>query len=262
VNDQADGKPMVRVLGPIDVRTNGHVATVGGRARRALLGTLAIRAGHAVPVSDLRTTLWGDEPPTSADNVVQSYVSRLRHALGDAAVVSSDHSYTLDLRHVDIDAARFQEMAQRAHETEDPAERLTICRKALGLWRGRPFGELADVEAFQFETYRLDSLRDALMELALETELMLGRHELVVGELHNAVREQPYNERMWFLLIQALALCDRRVEALRACVEVRRTLGEVGLGIDEQLNCLEHLILDGTRLTVEQTNDPCAAVES
>jgi DNA-binding SARP family transcriptional activator len=257
-----DRKPMVRLLGPIDVLRPDGAVEIGGHARRALLGVLAIHAGRAVPVDELKLVLWDDRPPSSAANVLQSYVSNLRHILGDEAVLRTDHSYALACDQVTIDAVVFETLVSRAHDADEPTERLRLCREALALWRGRAFGELGDEAPFDLESYRLDALRQAVMELSLDAELRVGRHELVVGELESAVREHPYNERLWFLLIAALALSERRVEALRACAEIRRKLRDVGVGVEERILCLERLILDGSELTVEQAIDPCASDES
>lgn len=111
------------------------------------------------------------------------------------------------------------------------------------MWRGAPFGELSDEEPFRLEAVRLDELRLAAMELSLESELALGRHELVVGELESAVEEYPYRERLWYLLIEALAQGDRRVEAIRACQRLRGMLAEVGLDATEELRRIEDEIL-------------------
>jgi DNA-binding SARP family transcriptional activator len=249
--DTGNGKPMVRLLGPIDVLTDHGPVAVGGRSRRAFVGALAVRAGHAVPIDELEEMLWRDGPPSSAGNVVQSYVSHLRHELGSDVVLLTDHSYELNLDVVDIDALEFEGLARRAYVLDDLDDRLHCCHDALALWRGRPFGEFADDEYFELETYRLDALREAVMELSLETELHLGRHDLIVGELESAVREHPYNERLWSLLIVALARGDRRVEALRACAELRRTLGGVGVEVGARIAALERRILDGDRFDLD-----------
>lgn len=47
------------------------------------------------------------------------------------------------------------------------------------------------------------------MEIELEAELALGRHELIVGELEIAVVDHPYREGLWYLLIEALARSGR-----------------------------------------------------
>ena len=100
----------------------------------------------------------------------------------------------------------------------------------------------ASEPAFQLEALRLDELRIATMELSLETEMALGRHELVVGELESAVEEHPYRERLWYLLIEALAGADRRIEAIRACDRLRTLLADVGLDATDELRRVEDRI--------------------
>jgi DNA-binding SARP family transcriptional activator len=241
-----DNGMVVRVLGPIDVMTPDGVVSVGGNRVRALLGALVIAAGRAVSIDHLQQVLWGDDPPRSADSTLQSYVSCIRHVLGAEVIVRTDHSYELDATSVEIDALQFERLLRTATEVRaDPLESGRLAQEALGLWRGRPFGDLADDEAFNLEAYRLDELRLAAMELGIESDLALGRQELVVSELESAVEEHPYRERLWLLLIQALALSDRRVEALRACTRLRRILGDVGIEIGGEISALERRILDG-----------------
>ncbi len=212
-----------RVLGPIDLLTPAGPISIGGHHQRALVGALVMSAGHAVPIDHLGFVLWGDDPPRSADNTLGSYMSSIRQIVGADAIVRTDHSYVLDLAAADVDALEFERLIRRADAArEDPEECWELCRNALFLWRGRPFGELADDEPFVSEAIRLDELRLAAMELSMSADLALGRHELVVGELETAVREYPYRERLWYLLIEALTLGDRRVEALRAGAELRR----------------------------------------
>ena len=236
----------VRVLGPVDVMTPDGPMSVGGPQARAVLAALAIGAGHAVAVDLLHQTLWGDSPPDSADNTLQSYISDLRHILGTSAIVRVDHAYELDIDAQNIDAVRFETLLGRAVVAkQEPEECLRLCRDALGLWRGRPFGDLADDDPFRLEAYRLDELRLATMELSIEADLALGNHELVVGELEVAIEEHPYREHLWHLLIEALAASGRRVEALRACRRLRDVLAEVGVEAGDDLLSLEQRILEG-----------------
>lgn len=239
-------KPLVRVLGPIDAVTAGGEVSVGGHQPRALLGVLVISAGHAVPVDRLRWVLWGEDAPAAGDVTIQSYVSHLRHLLGHDVIVLADHSYELDATKVDIDAVLFEQSFRQAADALDEPERCwQLSREALGLWRGRPFGELADYEVFTIETYRLEQLRLSAMELNMEADVRLGRHKIVIGELEATVKEHPYREHLWWLLIKALAGDGRRVEALRRCEDLRRYLAEVGVGIGPEIAELEREILAG-----------------
>lgn len=239
--------PIIRVLGPIDVVTpSGAPSSAGGRRQRALLAALVVGAGRAVPIDHLCEVLWGDRPPRSADNTLGSYVSNLRQVVGAHALVRRNHSYEIDLDTVDVDALEFERFIRRAEAAGDrPRACWQLCSDALGLWRGRPFGDLADDEPFALEAFRLDELRLLAMELSMGADLALGRHDLVVAELETAVREHPFRERLWLLLMDALALCGRRVEALRAGAELRRVLGEVGIEVDDEVVELERRILQG-----------------
>lgn len=244
---------MVRVLGSVDVMTPDGLRAVGGPQARAVLATLAIGAGHEVTVDRLRQALWGDHPPGSADNTLQSYISDLRHILGTEAIKRVNHAYELDIDPHHIDAVRFETLlGQAIGAKDDPAECVRLCREALGLWRGRPFGDLANDDAFRLEAYRLDELRLAAMELSFEADLMLGNHELVVSELEVAIEEDPYREHLWYLLIEALAERGRRVEALRACRRLRDRLAEVGVEASGDLRTIEQQILEGNAVTTDR----------
>lgn len=241
-----DGEYTIRVLGPVDITAPSGSVHIPGQRARALLAALVISVQRAVPAATLRRVLWGDRPPLTADNTLQTYVSQLRHLLGNEAIVNVDHSYRLDVDVGTIDAVRFERMlTEAAAERSDPEHCLRLCRDALQLWRGRPFGELADERPFELEAYRLDELRLATMELMLESELALGRHELIIGELESAVVEHPYHEALWYLLIEALTRSGRRVEALRACHRLRNVLAEAGLEGGERLTEREQAILRG-----------------
>lgn len=242
-------RPLVRVLGPIDVVTSAGVVSVGGHQPRALLGALVMSAGHAVPTDRLRWVLWGDDAPDGGDATVQSYVSYLRHLLGPDVVLLTDHSYELDATTVDIDATMFERLFRQAVDAHDEPERCwQLSRQALRMWRGRPFGDLADDEMFTIETHRLEQLQLATMELNMEADVMLGRTKSVIGELEATVKEHPYREHLWWLLIKALAEDGRRVEALRRCDDLRRCLAEVGVGIGPEVAELEQEILAGEQI--------------
>ena len=237
---------LIRILGPIDVLTSAGSVSVGGRRVRALLGALVIGAGHAVPIDHLREVLWPDDPPSSADNTLQSYISHLRHVLGTDAILRSDHSYELAAEPSHIDALRFESLLTKATDAKGDAQECNrLTRDALHLWRGRPFGDLGDDEPFVLEAYRLEELRLGAIELNLEAELALGHHDLIIGELLVAVEEHPYHERLWYLLIEALAESGRRVEALRECTRVRGVLADVGVEIGDKLTILEAKVLSG-----------------
>jgi DNA-binding SARP family transcriptional activator len=236
---------MIRVLGPVDVLTEDGVRSVGGRRPQMLLAALVLTVGHATSTDHLADVLWAGDPPDHAANTLQSYISRLRHILGPDIVRAVDGSYLLEVEIEELDALLFERLVRRARAETDPELVRKMSRDALRLWRGVPFGDLSREDPFRMEAIRLDELRVLAMELGLEAELALGRGDLVVGELQAAVRENPYRERLWHLLVEALARDGRRVEALRACTDLRTLLAEVGLEPGDHLETLEDRILAG-----------------
>lgn len=242
--------PMVRILGPIDVLTEDGVVIPRGRIGRKLLGALAISVNHAVTTGRLAEIIWHENPPPSLANTLQTYIHRLREDVGHSRIVGADHSYTLRVTPEQLDALQFENLVSHAAEhITDPLEGTSRCKEALALWRGIPFGEFADEDPFRLEAIRLDELRLYAMELELEAEMENGREELVVGTLESLVEEYPYRERLWYLLIEALARSGRRVDALRAFHRLREILAKVGIEPSEEIRELEDAILcDGSHI--------------
>ena len=201
----------IRVLGPIDVVVAGSVVPITGRHARLVLGTLVVSLAHAVAAEHVAFVIWVDSPPRSAATSLQSLVSRLRTVLGAAGdCLASDPERTRDL-----------------------------CRQALALWRGAPFGDVADNDFAHLEAIRLDELRMTTMELQIEAELAMHRERWVTPTLEAAVEEYPYREGLWVLLVRALIATNRRRDAVDACSHLRRILGEIGLEPGPEMRHLE-----------------------
>ena len=235
---------MVRVLGPVDLVGSSGAVVPETRIGRKLLGALAISANHMVSSDQLAEILWGETRPPSWTNTLQTYVYRLRRLLDPDRIVSEDHSYGLMVSPHELDALIFERWAGDAADLRsDPPACVELSRKALGLWRGVPFGEFADQDPFRLEAIRLDEIRLFVMEIELDAELAMGRSDMAIGTLEALVDEHPYRERLWFLLVRALSACGRRVEAIRAVGRLREILAEAGLEPTVDLLQLEDEIL-------------------
>lgn len=235
---------LIRVLGPVDLLVGGDLVVIGSRQERMLLAALAISANHSTSADHLAQILWGDDPPPSRDNTLQTYISRLRSLLGIHRITSEDHSYQLTVFVDEMDALVFESVINQAAScSDDPDPCARLCRQALALWRGVPFGDLADLDPFRLEAIRLDELRQYAMELKLGCDIAAGREGLAIAALQAMVQESPYREGPWYLLISALTRTGRRVEALHACNELRGVLAEVGLELSREVAGLEEAIL-------------------
>lgn len=220
-----------RVLGPIEVVVDGEAAPVGGHTAMALTAALVIGADHAIPDDYLVHVMWGDEPPPTATASLHSHLSRLRAVVGHDAIEGHEGSHRLVAAAGQIDACRFERRVKHAGErlASEPEQAREEVRSALALWRGPPFGELADSEFCRLEVERLHELRLGAEDIEIAADLRLGRLLEATSLLAAAVVDQPYRERRWHDYMSALAVQGRRTEALRAFERLSRHLAEVGL---------------------------------
>jgi DNA-binding SARP family transcriptional activator len=70
-----------RILGPLEVTRDGRALALGGAKQRALLAILVVHANQVISAERLIDLLWGDEPPLTAANTIQVYISQLRKAI-------------------------------------------------------------------------------------------------------------------------------------------------------------------------------------
>ena len=66
-----------RILGPLEVRTDGGPLALGGAKPRALLAALLLHPNEPISAERLAVSLWGEEAPAGAVKTVQVHVSRL-----------------------------------------------------------------------------------------------------------------------------------------------------------------------------------------
>ncbi len=222
--------PRFCVLGPVVVRSGRQEVSPGGAVTRALLADLLLHAGRSVSYDRLVFDVWEDNSSQPLHRL-HSQITRLRGVIGSELIEQIDHSYLLRIDPAEVDARQFETLIQSAAQAEDPAQSRKRCLAAFEMWRGVPYGDLADREFLRLEVMRLDEIRMAGLETCVEADLALGRHRQIVGSLRNAVQEFPFNERLWLCYLTALMRSDRRSEAIRAYEELATFLGDE-LGIE------------------------------
>ena len=235
-----------RVLGPLSAHLEGVAQRLGGRRQRTVLAVLVARANTVVGQDALIDAVWAGEPPESARQTLHTYVSTLRKALGGQIERTGD-GYLLQIERPNLDSFRFEDMVESARPLVDsaPAEAIAMLQEALGMWRGRAFGDLDGEPALANEVIRLEEARLSALELRIQADLMLGNHAAVVQELEALTREHPYRERLRADLMLALYRSGRQADALRVYRQTRNVLAEE-LGIDptHELQGLEEQILN------------------
>jgi DNA-binding SARP family transcriptional activator/tetratricopeptide (TPR) repeat protein len=238
----------LRLLGPFEATVARRPVALGGRRQRAVLARLALARGGVVPVERLIDDLWDGEPPPSALNTVQSYVSNLRRAFATQLplIERVGPGYRIAVEPPRVDLHRFAATVAEAGAPGLPGgRRLELLDQALALWRGPALADFADDEWARADIVRLDELRLGAMEARFEALVDDGRHAGIVGELEQAVRDHPLRERFCALLMLALYRSGRQADALRAYERTRTYLGEeVGLDPGPDLQRLAGAILE------------------
>src|SRR3954451_20462141 len=237
-----------RILGPLEVGTDGGVIALGGRLPRALLAVLLLRANQPVSVARLTGALWGDDAPAGSGRTLQVYVSRVRKALGERErLVIVPAGYLVRVLPDELDAERFERLAAdglQAVATGQLERAASVLNDALSLWRGPALAELASVWLAPGELARLEERRLVAIEARVDAELGLGRHGALVAELQAHVAEQPWRERFHAQLILALYRAGRQAEALEAYRLAREVLVEqLGIEPGRELQELQRAIL-------------------
>jgi predicted ATPase/DNA-binding SARP family transcriptional activator len=233
-----------RLLGPLEAVEDGRPLALGGRQQRAVLAIMLLHANELVPAERLIDVVWGERPPPTAATTVQVYVSRLRKLLGRELLVTRPSGYILRVPPEQIDVRRAERLIAAAHETAEPVRRSALLRDALALWRGSALADFAYDDFARADAERLEDLRLATLESAVEAELELGRHAELVPELEALLEEHPLRERLRELLMLALYRAGRHADALSVYRDGRRRLvEELGLEPGPALQQLERQIL-------------------
>src|SRR4051794_24196630 len=79
-----------RVLGPLEVVSDGSPAALGGAKQRAVIAVLAAAAGRPVLADTLLQAIYGDDASPTSRAVLHTYVSNLRNVLGDVIIRRRD----------------------------------------------------------------------------------------------------------------------------------------------------------------------------
>jgi predicted ATPase/DNA-binding SARP family transcriptional activator len=253
-----------RALGQLSVRCDVAEVPLGGPRQRLVLALLLLDAGKAVPAERLVDQVWGEEAPATGTGPKRTYVWQLRRRLDAAAeaaaespagpdgsdttlLISRDAGYLLDIRPEQIDLVRFEKLfsdARTAAASSQPERALDLLDRALDLWRGPAFGDLATAPALEAAAARCDQLHLAAKELHAEMQLAIGKHVEVAAGIDALARANPARENLWALLMTALYRSGRQRDALLCFQEARTILvDEMGIEPGPELRDLEQRIL-------------------
>jgi peptide/nickel transport system substrate-binding protein len=238
----------LNALGPLSVSLDGKAVSLGGRKQRTLLAVLLLRRNQSVPRDTLVEALWGEHPPPSWGQTLDSYLYRLRKIVGHDRLVREAGGYVLrlDLGEVDVDEfERLVASAGTAAESGDHHAALSELTDALALWRGPAWGDLLDHEDVQADAQRLEEHRLTALESRFEEELALGHGAELAPELEHLVDHHPLRERLIASVMVSLYRAGRQTDALDAFQAARRRLvDQLGLEPGPELHDLQRRIFE------------------
>jgi DNA-binding SARP family transcriptional activator len=239
------------LLGPVCATVDGAVVELGRRRERLLLSLLLLEAGQPLTVDRLIELLWDDELPRDPRGAVHVHLSRLRHRLAAAgagrygiAIVRDTAGYAIHADPGSVDVHRFADLVTRARDTADPVRRAEMLHRALALWRGDLLADVAPLALRQRLSSQLAELRLAALEMRVDTDLELGRHDALIPELASLSAEFPTRERLVAARMLALYRAGRQRDALAVYAEAAQALSEqLGLEPGAELRELRTAIL-------------------
>jgi DNA-binding SARP family transcriptional activator len=243
-----DGSVHLRLLGRVEVDGGGRLG--GGKARGAL-AALALRWGQVVAVERLIDDLWSGDPPATARNTVQVYVSAARRALersgGSLRVEGLPGGYRLLGPREQIDWHLFRETVTHARvlrQQGDPGGAARMLATALTLWGGPPLADVGDCPLRTAFAPAMEAARVAATADRFDADLRLPVRPGLVAELTEVVGAHPLDERFAGQLMLAHHRADQRTEALAVYAQLRRRLvDELGVEPGNRLRELHRAVL-------------------
>ncbi|MFJ2061065.1 BTAD domain-containing putative transcriptional regulator [Streptomyces sp. NPDC087908] len=256
------------VLGPLVVHDEyGRGVPVRGVTQRRALAALLSRANETVAHDTLIAALWEEQTPARPQAALQTTMSRLRSLLkGSSGAVECIRTEATGYRLVVDDPERLdcwkaEELLKSARAALDrPEVALPLLVEADRLWRGVPFGEVAEHVQFQPVVAHWEEVRLAIVESRAEALLNAGRAGDAALLLEPHIQAHPGREHALGQFMRALYASGRQIEALSLYDRHRRELSEeLGLDPSPDLQRIEQQILRHELPTVSQEERPPAA---
>ncbi|MFD4790281.1 BTAD domain-containing putative transcriptional regulator [Streptomyces sp. NPDC058459] len=232
-----------QILGPVRVWQATSDLELGPPKQRALLALLLAHAGQPVPLHGIVDSLWREDPPATAVNVVHRHVAALRRLLepglrsgtASSRLVRASGGYGLNVSGDELDLLRFRALREDAHrcaQQGDQIKAVELLVEALDLWRGpAASGTFPEVRALPVFT-AIDDEHVVAVKAAAAYVPPAGAAltERVLVTLRQAASHHPFDEALQARLIEVLAAAGRQAEALETYQVVRaRIAEEIGL---------------------------------
>ncbi|MFH9138863.1 AfsR/SARP family transcriptional regulator [Streptomyces sp. NPDC017524] len=240
-----------RILGPLEILDGQRNVVPTAPKPRQVIALLLMRRNTLVQTSELIDELWESAPPASAMTTLQTYIYKIRKILtardSDEILLTRPGGYTLAIPDASTDLHRFEVEAEEGKtllKKGDPAGAAEVLQRSLSLWRGSALVDVVPGGLLSSYVTRLEELRERTLDLRIEADLQLGRHQELISELKSLVLSRPLHENVHAALMIALHRSGRRHEALEVYQVLRRSMiDNLGLEPGQELRALHQALL-------------------
>jgi PAS domain S-box-containing protein len=235
--DRSGVAARIRLFGPIEVEVQGRrlgPRDLGGVKPKQVLEILLSARGHPVVKDRLAENLWGEELPQNQAAALETHVSVLRRHLEPdrrhrRLILTEPRSYRFANDAADVDLDRFDELLERAAESQTESRRLL--EEAIALARGsvledEPYAPWALRTRERYQQLLVQALLDAAEAALADRDFRPARDHAA-----SATDLDPLNERAYRLLMMASYGVGEPGRALETYTRCRRLLAEE-LGVD------------------------------
>lgn len=215
----------IRMLGDFEIRVNGKpVLAVLGQSRKttALVQYLVLQRGERVTHKVLTDTLWAGERSSNPDMALRAILHRFRNMI-EAEGLDELRNCILTSRgcyqwnpHLDctVDVFRVGDLSEQARREEDPEKRAKLYEQIVDLYRGRLLPQSASEQWVEGVSVRLHGQYRTAMLSLLELCKKWGESTRIISLCNHALELDPYEERLYLEMIQALEALGRHEKAL------------------------------------------------
>jgi DNA-binding SARP family transcriptional activator/tetratricopeptide (TPR) repeat protein len=273
----AGGGMRFRLLGAVDVWTDGARVPMGSTKQAAVLAALLFHANQPLSTEALVDRVWGEAAHDGARRALHTYIARIRRLLAEpdpippaeqpphshARLLRRGGGYLIETDLDQVDLHRYRSLVEQARQPVGTDEtRASLLREALALRQGEPLAGVPGEWAARTRTTLDSEHHDAVIAWA-EVELRLGNPGIVIAPLTELADEHPLVEPLATELIRALHAANRSAEALDRYAETQRHLTEA-LGVDPgpALRAVHEAILRGGTTTASTAPSPSLVGDS
>ena len=226
-----------------------------------LLKALIALGGRDIKEEQITDLIWPDSEGDAAHNAFKTNLSRLRHLIGEEAILFQEGRASLNPSFCWVDTTTFDLISRRADAfltksrgreensevPEDFREAMALAQKAMDIYRGH---FLAFDEDQPWTTPYRERLRNRYLSLVTRLGEHLketGNWEKALEVLHRALEIDPFAEEIY----QQLMICYRHLKEHAKGVAVyqscKKTLDSLGVQPSAKTEAIYRIIKDVTK---------------